>query len=122
MQTTSEDHCPPKIPVFIMVNDLFRKLKISFYRANEVFLPLFLTQVFLLLLYFWFTVLVHPKNTRKSGFCNFFICMLMSKEKPVRVLIGKYLSLHGWKLKLDPDRLILFLGGSRIGQVQLMYQ
>ena len=44
-----------QIPVCITFNDLFRKLKISFYCANEMFLPLFLTQVFVLLLYFQFS-------------------------------------------------------------------
>ena len=33
-----------------MFDDVFRKLKTSFYCANEMFLPLFLTQMFLLLL------------------------------------------------------------------------
>ena len=41
-----------KIPVCIMFDHLYTKVKISFYCPNEVFLPLFLTQLFLLLLYF----------------------------------------------------------------------
>ena len=36
-----------KIPVCVLFDHLFTKVKISFYCPNEVFLPLFLTQVFL---------------------------------------------------------------------------
>ena len=61
-----------QMPVCTMFNYLFTKLKISFHCANEVFLPLFLCQVFLLLLYFKFTLLIRPKNACKGSFCNFF--------------------------------------------------
>ena len=41
-----------KIPVCTLFDHLCTKGKISFYCLDEVFLPLFLTQVFLLLLYY----------------------------------------------------------------------
>ena len=52
----------------------------------------------------------------------FFICMLVSKERPVRVVDGNQLSLRGREVKGNclqarPHRLVL--GGSRTGQVQL---
>ena len=50
--------------------------------------------------------------------------MLMSKERPVRVVIGYQLFLRGREVKATvlrtrPSRLTLILGGSRTGQVQL---
>ena len=67
-----------------------------------------------------------PKNACKWRFCIFFfICMMMSKERLVRVFIGKHLSLRGREVKVTvflidcPPRLTLVLGGSLTGQVQL---
>ena len=51
-----------QIPVCTMFKDLFRQLKIGFYCANEMFLQLFLSQVFLRLLSFKFTLLICPKE------------------------------------------------------------
>ena len=50
--------------------------------------------------------------------------MLMSKQRPVRVVIGCQLFLRGREVKATvlrthPSRLTLILGGSRTGQVQL---
>ena len=50
--------------------------------------------------------------------------MLMSKEIPVRVVLGNQLFLRGREVKetvlrTRPSRLTLILGGSRTGQVQL---
>ena len=86
-----------------MSNDLFRKLKISFYCANEVFLPLFLNQVFLVLLYFQFILGNLPKRQItpvRDNFAFFFVGMLMSNRRPVRAFFGVCLSLRGREVKV----------------------
>ena len=50
--------------------------------------------------------------------------MLLSKERPVRVVVDNQLFLRGREVKATvlrthPSRLTLILGGSRTGQVQL---
>ena len=43
---TSDDHCPPANTRMYNIQCFFRKLKISFYCAHEVFLPFFLLKCF----------------------------------------------------------------------------
>ena len=59
-----------------------------------------LTQIFLLLLYLWFTWLIPEKTRLSSEFLYFFfIYMLVSKERPVRVVVGNQLFLRGREVK-----------------------
>ena len=57
-----------------MFDHVCTEVKVSFYYPNEVFLPLFVTQVFFLPLYFSFTLLIRPKNACKGRFFkNFYL-------------------------------------------------
>ena len=69
---TSDNHFRQAMPVCIIFDVLFTKLKVRFYCENEVFLPLFFTQMILQFPYFYFTYLFRKRNAGKGRFCNFF--------------------------------------------------
>ena len=104
---TSDDHCMQEIPVCIMFYHLCTRVKISVYCLNEVFFAFIsnsgLSSTSLLLVYL---VNSPPKTPVRDVFAKRFICMLMSKERPVRDFIGKHLSLRGREVKVTVFRIV----------------
>ena len=65
---------------------------------------LFFTHSILQFLCLYFAYLFRKRSACNGRFYIFFICVLMSKEWPVRVLIGNQVSLRGRKVKITVFR------------------